>query len=99
MVTSTKLQGVRGDNGWQDVLDGLPVRNDNHRVKMSSPLSLLMQVKNVRFLEETNPCTPVRVHFGMSDHHLRVSGLEGTSSDTRSRRLRERAWIRFFQKI
>ena len=42
--------------------------------------------------------TPVGVHFGMSDHHLRVSGLEGTSSDTRSRRLRERAWIRFFQQ-
>ena len=42
--------------------------------------------------------TPVGVHFGMSDHHLRVSGLERTSSDTRSRRLRERAWIRFFQK-
>ena len=42
--------------------------------------------------------TPVGVHFGMSDHHLRVSGPEGTSSDTRSRRLRERAWIRFFQK-
>ena len=42
--------------------------------------------------------TPVGVPFGMSDHHLRVSGMEGTSSDTRSRRLRERAWIRFFQK-
>ena len=42
--------------------------------------------------------TPVGVHFGMSDHHLRVSGLEGTSSGTRSRRLRECAWIRFFQK-
>ena len=26
MVTSTELQGVRGDNGWKDVLDVLPVR-------------------------------------------------------------------------
>ena len=29
MVTSTKLQGVRGDNGWKDVLDVLPVRTIN----------------------------------------------------------------------
>ena len=42
--------------------------------------------------------TPVGVHFGMSDHHLHVSGLERTSSDTWSRRLWERAWICFIQK-
>ena len=33
-------------------------KNDNHRVKMSSPFSLFMQVKKrLDFLEETNPCT------------------------------------------
>ena len=56
MVTSTKLQGVRGDNGWKDVLDVLPVRTIIRGQDVESVVSVHAS-KNVRFLDETNPCT------------------------------------------
>ena len=40
--------------------------------------------------------TPVGVHFGQPGHELRVSGLELTSKNATSRKVRERSWIDFF---
>ena len=40
--------------------------------------------------------TPVGVHFCQPGHELRVSGLELTSKNATSRKVRERSWIDFF---
>ena len=40
--------------------------------------------------------TPVGVHFGQPGHELRVSGLELTSKNATSRKVREQSWIDFF---
>ena len=42
--------------------------------------------------------TPVGVHFGQPGHELRVSGLELTSKNATSRKVRERSWIDFFKQ-
>ena len=42
--------------------------------------------------------TPVGVHFCQPGHELRVVGLELTSKNATSRKVRERSWIDFFKK-